>query len=131
VESQTQHPRSATLPAVSPTERTAHFVYLIACADHTLYTGYTTNVERRLAAHNAGSGARYTRGRRPVTLLAAWRFASKSEALRAERAIKGLPREQKWQIVREGGLDSSLQTMRAPHINDSSRASLGTGEDFP
>lgn len=105
-----------------------HFVYLIACADHTLYTGYTTNIERRLAAHNAGAGARYTRGRRPVTLLAAWQFASKGEALRAERTIKGRSRQQKWQLALEGGLDGSLQTMRVPSTNDSSQTSLETGE---
>ncbi|HLV98019.1 MAG TPA: AAA family ATPase [Ktedonobacterales bacterium] len=76
-----------------------HFVYVLSCADGTLYTGYTTNVARRLATHNAGKGARYTRGRRPVALLAQWAFASKGDALRAERAIKLLPREEKLRLV--------------------------------
>ena len=76
-----------------------HFVYLLSCADGTLYTGYTTNVARRLAAHQAGTGARYTRGRRPVTLLAHWAFPTKSEALRAEYALKHLPRAKKLGLV--------------------------------
>lgn len=76
-----------------------HLVYLLSCADGSLYTGYTTNVARRVATHNAGKGARYTRGRRPVTLLATWVFNSKREALRAERAMKILPREQKLRLA--------------------------------
>lgn len=106
---QQQFPQPASPEAAAPPDTPTHFVYLLACADQTLYTGYTTNVERRLAAHNAGSGARYTRGRRPVILLAAWALASKGEALRAERAIKGLSRQQKWHLVLAGGLDGGTQ----------------------
>jgi putative endonuclease len=76
-----------------------HLVYLLSCADGSLYTGYTTNVARRVATHNAGKGARYTRGRRPVTLLATWVFTTKREALLAERAMKLLPREQKLRLA--------------------------------
>lgn len=76
-----------------------HYVYLVCCADGTLYAGYTTNVERRVAAHNAGTGARYTRARRPVTLLATWSFHTQVDALRAEHAIKRLPRERKLALV--------------------------------
>lgn len=76
-----------------------HLVYLLSCADGSLYTGYTTNVARRVATHNAGKGARYTRGRRPVTLLATWVFNSKREAMIAERAMKQLPREQKLRLA--------------------------------
>ena len=85
--------------APSAPEAAPHFVYVLSCADGTLYTGYTVNVTRRLAAHNAGKGARYTRGRRPVVLLAQWAFAAKGDALRAERAIKLLPREEKLRLV--------------------------------
>lgn len=106
-ESLSELPSSVTPLAAGATERAAHFVYLVTCADHTLYTGYTTNIERRLMAHNAGTGAKYTRGRRPVTLVATWPFASKGEALRAERAIKSLPREQKWHLARAAGLQSN------------------------
>ena len=81
------------------TEEAQHFAYLLSCADGTLYTGYTTNVARRLAAHQAGTGARYTRGRRPVILLAHWAFSTKGEALRAEYALKRLPRAKKLGLV--------------------------------
>ena len=85
--------------AIHIAETAPHFVYMLSCADGTLYTGYTTNVARRLAAHQAGLGARYTRGRRPVTLVARWAFLTKGEALRAEHAIKRLPRAEKLRLV--------------------------------
>ncbi len=74
-------------------------MYLLWCADETLYTGYTTNVARRLAMHNAGKGARYTQARRPVALVACWPYATKSEALRAELAIKALSRGDKLRLA--------------------------------
>lgn len=72
-----------------------HFVYLACCANGTLYVGYAIDVERRIAAHNAGKGGRYTRSHRPLSLIATWSFGSKGEALRAEREMKRLPRERK------------------------------------
>ena len=80
----------------------AHRVYLVRCADGALYTGYTTDVARRVAAHNAGRGSRYTRSRRPVVLVAAWPFASRGEALRAEALLKRLPPAQKRALVIDG-----------------------------
>ncbi len=77
----------------------AYYVYVVQCADGTLYTGYTTNVERRVATHNAGKGGSYTRAHRPVTLLIAWSFPTKSAALQAEYAFKRLPRVQKLQRI--------------------------------
>jgi putative endonuclease len=79
----------------------AHYVYMVCCANGTLYTGYTINVERRIALHNAGKGARYTRSHRPVSLVATWTFNSKAEALRAERELKHLPREQKSRMAEQ------------------------------
>lgn len=76
-----------------------HFVYMACCADGTLYTGYATDIDRRIAAHNAGTGARYTRSRRPITVIATWSFTSQAEALRAECAIKRLPRSRKLVIA--------------------------------
>ena len=76
-----------------------HFVYIVQCANHALYTGYTIDVEKRIALHNAGKGARYTRAHRPVTLLASWSFPTKSEALRIEHAIKALSRTQKLRLI--------------------------------
>ena len=72
-----------------------YYVYLLRCADGTLYTGFTNDLARRLAAHNAGRGAKYTRGRRPVELVYWESFSNKSSALRREYAIKQLPRRQK------------------------------------
>ncbi len=72
-----------------------YYVYMSCCANGTLYVGSTRNIERRMAAHNAGQGGRYTRSNRPISLVAAWPFNSKAEALRAERALKRLPRERK------------------------------------
>ncbi len=76
-----------------------HYVYVIECGDGTLYTGYTTDVERRVAEHNAGKGARYTRGRTPVELAHVEDFASRSAALQREHEIKQLPRAKKKQLV--------------------------------
>lgn len=75
----------------------AWFVYLLRCADGTLYTGITTDVERRLAEHNGegGAGARYTRSRRPVTLAYLEAAASRAEAARREAAIRRLDRTRK------------------------------------
>jgi putative endonuclease len=76
-----------------------HYVYVARCANGALYVGYTTDVERRLAAHNAGRGGRYTRANRPLALVTAWSFTSKREALRAEYALKRLPRERKFAMI--------------------------------
>ena len=71
------------------------FTYMLVCADGTLYTGWTNDLEKRLAAHNAGKGAKYTRSRCPVRLLYYEEFAEKCEAQRRECEIKRLPREKK------------------------------------
>lgn len=73
----------------------SHLVYILRCSDGTLYTGYTTDVEKRVARHNAGKGAKYTRARRPVALGFVWECADKSEALRLERKIKRRSRAEK------------------------------------
>lgn len=78
-----------------------HFVYIIKCNDNTLYTGWTTDVAARVNAHNEGTGAKYTKGRGPVTLIHTESFESKSDALRREMAIKKLSREDKLKLVRE------------------------------
>jgi len=70
-------------------------IYLLGCKDGSLYTGITNDLEKRLASHNAGLGAKYTRGRRPVTLLEFITVESQSEALKLEYQIKQLPRFKK------------------------------------
>ncbi len=78
------------------------FVYLLRCADGTLYTGVATDTARRLREHNGelAGGARYTRGRRPVELLWRERCLSRAAALRREAALKKLPREEKLALIR-------------------------------
>ena len=83
-----------TSPSVG---RATWFVYMLRCADGTLYTGITTDIDRRLAEHNGegGLGARYTRSRRPVMLAYSEPAASRAEASRREAAIKQLDRTRK------------------------------------
>ena len=69
----------------------AAFVYLLRCADGTLYCGWSTDPERRLRQHQAGTASRYTRVRRPVELVYTREFATRSEAMREEARIKRLP----------------------------------------
>ena len=85
-----------------PQSLPTHFVYIVQCRDGSLYTGSTQDVTQRIAMHNRGTGAKYTRGRGPVVLLASWSCESKGEALRTEYAIKQLSRDQKLRLI-EGG----------------------------
>jgi len=78
-----------------------YFVYIVRCADGSLYTGYARDPEARLRAHNRGRGARYTAGRRPVRLVYAEPRETRSEALRREHELKQWPRARKQALVRE------------------------------
>jgi putative endonuclease len=80
----------------------AWFVYIVRCKDGSLYTGISTDVARRVDAHNRGRGARYTRSRLPVTLVHLERRRSQSAALRREAAIKTLERRQKLALLTRG-----------------------------
>lgn len=79
-----------------------HAVYIVRCRDGSLYTGYAVDVEKRLATHNAGHGAKYTRARLPVVLEYTETFKTKSDALKREYAIKQLTRTKKEQLIQEG-----------------------------
>ncbi len=81
------------------TNNTTWTCYLLQCADNTLYCGITNDLEKRLAAHNAGEGAKYTRGRTPVKLRYAETCADKSAALKRETQIKALPRAAKLALI--------------------------------
>jgi DNA-binding protein HU-beta len=74
-------------------------LYLIECTDGSLYAGITTDVERRFREHLSGKGARYTRSHKPLCLVASRQFGSRSEALKAELAIKRLPKEKKMAVL--------------------------------
>ena len=75
------------------------FVYLLRCADGSLYCGWTTDVERRLAAHERGTGSRYVRGRLPVELVHVVEMPSRSAAMKEEARIKRLPRREKLALL--------------------------------
>jgi len=76
-----------------------YFAYLLRCGDGTLYTGYTRDLARRLAAHRRGRAARYTRGRGPLVFAAAWRCPTRLTALRLERLLKGIGRRRRLQLA--------------------------------
>ena len=78
----------------------ANYTYLLRCRDGTLYCGWTNDLERRVAAHNAGAGAKYTNSRRPVELAYYEAFATKREAMRREAEIKRLTRREKLALCR-------------------------------
>ncbi len=77
----------------------SHYVYVLECADGTYYTGYTTDVERRVAEHNAGEGAKYTRGRTPVEVVHTEAFPDRSTAMQREHEIKSLQRAEKEALI--------------------------------
>lgn len=76
-----------------------NYTYILECADGTLYTGWTNDLTRRLAAHNAGRGGKYTRSRLPVSLLYHEVYDTKEEAMRREWAIKHLTRAEKLALI--------------------------------
>jgi len=76
-----------------------HYVYVVECSDGSYYTGYTTDVSRRIEEHNEGTGAKYTRGRRPVTLVHVESFDDQSSAMQREYAIKQWGRPRKERLV--------------------------------
>jgi putative endonuclease len=90
------------------------FVYIVRCRDGSLYTGISTDVRARIAVHNDGRGARYTRARRPVTLVYVERRRSRSTALRREAAIKALPRAEKCRLVERPEARGDVTSHRVP-----------------
>lgn len=76
------------------------YFYVLECKDETLYAGYTNNLEKRIATHNAGKGAKYTKSRIPVQCIYNEEFDTKVEAMRAEYAFKQLTRKQKLDYIR-------------------------------
>ncbi len=91
-----------------------HYVYILLCRDATYYTGYTTNIEKRLKAHNEKKGAKYTKSRVPVEVIYQETYTSKTEAMQREYAIKQLTRQQKMKLIagynnqKEGDTDEKL-----------------------
>lgn len=77
------------------------FVYILNCADGTLYTGITNDLDRRIKAHNAGTASKYTRVRRPVSIVYSEEVETKGDALRRELQIKRLTRSEKMAIIKK------------------------------
>lgn len=86
------------------------YFYILWCKDHSFYAGYTTNLKRREAEHNAGTGAKYTRpaNKRPLKMIYAETFPTKSLAMSAEYAFKQLTRAQKEQYLKDNGVPFPL-----------------------
>ena len=82
------------------------YVYMLRCADGTLYTGWTSDLARRVKAHNSGHGAKYTRSRTPVELVYSEEFEDKPQALKREYAIKQLSREEKQNLIERNKLNT-------------------------
>ena len=77
----------------------SHFTYMLLCSDDSIYTGYTTDLARRVQQHNAGQGARYTRGRRPVLLVHWEEYGTRSLAQQREYELKQLSHQEKVDLI--------------------------------
>lgn len=78
-----------------------YYTYMVLCRDHSLYTGYTDDLVRRIRVHNSGKGAKYTRSRLPVQLVYWEKYSNKRQAMQREYAIKQWTRKQKLQLLSE------------------------------
>lgn len=105
-----------------------NITYILECRDHSLYTGWTNDLDRRLKQHNAGEGARYTRSRRPVKLVYYEIHQTKEEAMKREYAIKRLTRAQKLALIREEagetGEDGPMKEKAVKPFGDPGRPGL-------
>ncbi|MCF2553943.1 GIY-YIG nuclease family protein [Faecalicatena contorta] len=77
-----------------------NYTYILKCRDGSLYTGWTNDIEKRLKAHNEGRGAKYTKGRTPVTLVHLEEFETKEEAMKREYAIKHMTKKEKENLIK-------------------------------
>ena len=90
---------AVAMAAIPAPELPGNYTYILLCADNTLYTGWTDNLQKRLKAHNAGTGAKYTASRGPVKLVYYESFPTKKEAMQREWAIKQLTRAEKLRLI--------------------------------
>ena len=87
-----------------------HFVYVLLCSDNTLYCGYTDNIDHRLAVHNAGEGAKYTKARLPVKLLTSVEFSEKQLAMKCEWWFKHkLTKQTKLKLLQTNEIQSAFE----------------------
>lgn len=80
------------------------YTYILECADGTLYAGWTNNLDNRIDVHNQGKGAKYTRSRLPVKLVASWKFPTSSEARSFEFRLKRLSRREKQKLIEQSSV---------------------------
>lgn len=99
----------------------SHYVYMVECADGSFYTGYTTDVERRVAEHNAGNGAAYTQPRTPVTLVYTEAFESRSAAMQREYEIKQLSHGEKAALCRNTPVSQDTDSPDTDTTDESDR----------
>jgi len=85
------------------------YVYIVKCKDNTFYTGFTTDIERRITEHNNGVGSKYTKGRRPVKLVYLEEYDTKGEALSREYEIKTFTRSKKIKLIKDGGKNEKIK----------------------
>jgi putative endonuclease len=90
------------------------FVYLLRCADDSLYCGWTVDVAKRVTAHESGRASRYTASRRPVALAAAWEVATHTDARRLEARVKRLSRREKVALIRGAPIDGAARLQPTP-----------------
>lgn len=86
-----------------------HYTYMLRCKDNTYYTGYTNDLEKRVKAHNAGKGAKYTKGRRPVELVYYEEYEDKTSAMRREWEIKQMSRNEKESMQAEWRMNGAKE----------------------
>lgn len=94
----------------------SYYVYILRCRTGHLYTGYTGNVERRLAEHRRGTASRFTRSRLPVALLYRERFRSRAEAMRKEVAIKRMSRAEKIELCKRAAMRTVSQMSKGTRM---------------
>ena len=99
-------------------ESKKNYTYILTCADGTYYCGWTNDLDKRLAAHNGGRGAKYTRSRGPVKLVYWETWETKEEALRREAAIKKMSRSQKLQLIGTGPGPAAVRPPASAPQND-------------
>ena len=85
-----------------------NYVYILKCADGSLYTGWTNDLKRRISSHNAGKGAKYTRFRLPVTLVYCEKWDTKELAMKREYEIKHMSRKKKMQLIENSGIPNDF-----------------------
>lgn len=92
-----------------------NYTYIVRCRDGSLYTGWTTDVDRRVKEHNEGKGAKYTHSRRPVELVYYETFETKEEAMKREYAIKQLRRDEKERLIKSAALTGKKVSIVQKH----------------